>query len=377
MKVFKVGLVGFGFIGKVHAKAYHSIPYCFRNSPVSAQVTAILRPHPDKDRDLLSSFSIPMCTENEETFWQQDFDLIDICSPNSMHYEQAQMAIERKIPIYCEKPLTKDIDNARKLAKSASSAGIPTHTAFTYRYYRGVQIAKDILSSDRLGSINHFRAQFFHSSYLDPERPTSWRLQKAISGGGALTDLGIHFLDMIQYLLGDAAWIQCQTRTFIPTRPTSRGSTERLPVDVDDWALCTLGMENGGIGTLEVSRVSGGDPNRSFIEIYGSRGSLKVDLEQGNQVQLFDAKRNSWEILSALPVDISAHAYNPSLFPPSKQSLGVFMDGHIAAIMDCLHRLHEGKSSPANFNEALKAQELLHSAYTSAAQSGIKIPIQG
>lgn len=373
MKTYKIGLIGFGFIGKMHANGYHSIPYCYSDPTIQAKVNAVLRSHPAQDQAVLQAFNIPLCTSDENEFWNQDMDAVDICSPNSFHYGQVLKAVEKKLAIYCEKPLTSNIEDARKLVASSESKDLITHTAFTYRYIRAVRIAKEILASGSLGEIHHFRSRFFHSSYLDPNRPISWRLEQSVAGGGALTDLGIHFLDLIRYLLGDVSWLQCQTHTFIQSRPTTQGKTQ--PVDVDDWALCTLGMQMGGIGSLEVSRVSGGAGNTALIEIYGSRGSLKVDLVNGDQVQYFDAAQDRWISIPSSFQSPHGEYYDPSLWPDGKQSLGRFMDAHIACIVDFLHCIHNKEKSKVNFRQALAAQELLHACYCSAGQNGEKVNI--
>jgi len=374
MKTYKIGLIGFGFIGKVHANAYHSIPYCYNDPAIQAKVCAVLRPHPLQDQAVLQALDIPLCTSAEDEFWEQDLDAVDICSPNSFHYEQVLKAVEKNLAVYCEKPLTSDIEDARNLVTITEKKNSITHTAFTYRYIRAIRIAKEILENKSLGDIHHFHSRFFHSSYLDPNRPISWRLEQSVAGGGALTDLGIHFLDLIRYLLGDVGWLQCQTRTFIDARPSGLGKTQQ--VDVDDWALCTLGMQGGGIGSLEVSRVSGGAGNTALIEIYGSRGSLKIDLVNGDQVQYFDAAKDQWISGTQLAGSHSGTYYDPAMWPDGKQSLGRFMDAHTACIVDFLQFVHNKKKSPVDFRQALAAQELLHACYYSASQNGEKVNIR-
>ncbi len=375
MKTYKIGLIGFGFIGKVHAQAYHSIPYCYGNPPARAQVTTVLRSDPTQDRELIDALAIPLCTNEDQIFWDQNFDIIDVCSPNASHYEYCLKAIEKGIPIYCEKPLTKDIEDARTLVKLIVQNSLPTHTAFTYRFLPVVGLAKEIISAGLLGDINHFHSQFFHSSYLDPNRPISWRLQESIAGGGALTDLGIHFLDLIRFLLGDVGWLQCQTKTFVKARPRPDNPKAYEDVKVDDWALCTLGMRDGGIGSLEVSRVSGGAGDVALMEIFGSRGSLKIDFNQADKLQFFDVSKNYWTTGGVLPQGIQPTYFDPSSWPTGKRSLGRFMDAHVAAIFHFLNCLEKAIPSQTNFHAVLKSQELLHTAYQSAAEEGRKIAI--
>ena len=375
MKTYKIGLIGFGYIGKIHANAYHNIPFCFEKPAADGKVTTILRNSPKQDRELIDSLAIPLCTDQKELFWDQDFDMVDICSPNASHYEYCLNAIDKNIPIYCEKPLTNEIEDARSLAKMVKHHNISTHTAFVYRTLPSVILAKEIIQNGLLGEINHFEAKLFHSSYLDPNRPISWRLQSSTAGGGALTDLGIHLLDLCRYLLGETDWIQCQTKTFIKTRPTTRDPNTFLEVNVDDWALSTLGLNSGGIGTIEVSRVAGGAGDVNMMEIFGSRGSLKLDFYKSGIPQFYDAKKGAW-ISGYKLLDGIQSTSDPTInWPTPKHSLGMFMDSHIASIMYFLRCLEEKTPSIANFESSLKSQELLHAAYQSAALNGKKVTI--
>lgn len=373
MKTYKIGLIGFGFIGKVHAQAYRSLPYCLADPPALARVMAVLRNDPSKDKELLETLAVPICTNDEHLFWSQELDAIDICSPNASHYEYCLKAIQKKIPIYCEKPLTKTIEDARELAKLVREQEIPTHTAFTYRFLPAVGLAKDLIAAGWLGEIHHFQSRLFHSSYLNPQRPISWRLQEDIAGGGALTDLGIHFLDLIRNLLGDVEWLQCQAETFIKSRPRQDDPNSYEEVCVDDWALCTMQLQNGGIGSLEVSRVAGGAGNIACLEIFGSRGSIKIDFNQSETIQYYDVKKDQWISSAVLPEGITPRHFDRSRWSENKRSLGRFLSAHIAVISTFLDCLENQIPSQADFQTALKAQELLHACYQSAREDGKRV----
>ena len=371
----QVGLVGLGFIGKIHAHAYQAIPYCFGNSEVQADLRALLRTHVGGDVELLRSLGSPFETAQPQEFINQDLDMVDVCSPNYLHPEHVKLALEKGKHVYCEKPLGANLAQARELAEAAEKAGVLTHSAFTMRYYPAAQQAKRILAAGVLGEIYNFRAYLFHNSYMDPQRPTSWRLQKSVSGGGALTDLGVHSIDLVRYLLGDAKWVQCRTRTFITQRPKSAGSTEMVPVDVDDWALCMLELENGARGSIETTRMCGGVSDTSRVQIFGSEGSLEIDFMNPMQVSLYDRKRAQTVVG---PMDFPLAEGQRALkdiYPPAKLSMGSFIDTHFASIMDFLHCIKENKPSPAGFNESLKAQEVLEAAYLSADRNGETIAL--
>ena len=370
---FNIGLIGFGFIGKLHANAYHSIPYCFAHPSLTAHIQAVLRSNPGSDQEFIRNLNIGLVTSQIEEFYAQPMDAVDICTPNVFHREQILEAIRRNKPVYCEKPLGRTLADAKAIAESAHNSGLITHSAFMMRYVPAIRQMKAVIENGGIGQPYHFRAHMFHSSYLDKLRPMSWRLRHAIAGGGALADLGIHLIDLIRFLLGEVNWVQCQTRTFITERPTIAGSTKMEPVDVDDWALCNLGMQNGSTGFIEVTRVSGGTSESSGIEIIGSQGTVKVDFVNQMNVDYFDANHQQWLIG---PQDFPpASGMRPieQLWPASKQSLGYMVNAHLASAYDFLKCIQEKKPSWLNFETALAAQEILEAAYLSASKTSQRI----
>ncbi len=369
----RIGIIGFGYIGKVHAHCYLSLPHCFPESKIQAKVVSVLRSGLGRDEEFLRSLGNPLETTSMEEFLSQKLDLVDVCSPNEFHHDQVKASLEKGIPVYCEKPLGLNLAQARASTRSAESAGVLTHIAFTMRYVPAVQQAKAILAAGGLGKIYNFRIHYFHNSYMDSLRPISWRLKKKTSGGGALADLGIHMIDMVGYLLGNVEWVKCQTRTFITHRPLSAGSSQMADVDVDDWAHCTLGLTDKSEGSIEVTRMSGGLGDSCRIEIFGSQGSMEIDYSQNGSVRFFDQQRRQYQLGSegfALP---AGERPLSALLPSHKLSLGWFKDAHLGSIHDFLLDILENKRSSVNFEAALKAQEILEAAYLSADNNSEKI----
>lgn len=371
----RVGIIGLGFIGKVHAGVYAALPQLFGENAVNAKLVAALRTHSGNDPDLMASLGKPLETTDMREFLSQDLDLVDICSPNAYHLPQIQEVLKHKTHIYCEKPIGLDLAQALEISRLADAAGVLTHTAFTYRYYPGVRQLKSILAAGVLGEIFNFRVHYFHSSYMDPFRPISWRLKWATSGGGALADLGIHIIDMVRFILGDVNWVRCITNTFIKQRPVKAGSNEMDSVDVDDWALCMLGLESGPQGVLETTRYSGGLGDYMRFEVFGSRGSAIFDLNQPSHASFYDHKRKQ-TIFGHLdfPTPECERPLSQIVSVP-KLSVGFFRDAHTASIYDFLLNIREGKKSSSDFHTAVKAQEILEASYMSAKNDGEKIQL--
>ena len=243
-----------------------------------------------------------------------------------------------------------NLDEARRMAEAATQSGKTNHTAFTFRYRPCVRQARAMMAAGLIGEVRHFSARFYHSSYNDPARPISWRLKHNQSGGGALADLGIHLIDTLHLLLGDFSWIQCETRTFITERPSSAGSAKMESVDVDDWALCALGLRNGSAGSMEVSRVASGNPNLMQIEIIGSKGTLRVDFAHDDTTEYFNSDDGLWKSGTHAIAELENETPLKEIYPPSKHSLGSHFNSHLASAYDFIRRAQ--KNSQRRFQSS-------------------------
>jgi predicted dehydrogenase len=161
---------------------------------------------------------------------------------------------------------------------------------FNFRFYPAVTRARQLIAEGFLGRVFSFRGCFYRSSYINPEKPLSWRLSRAIAGGGALFDLGSHVLDLIYYLLGEFGSVQATVDTLIKERPLAPGSKERGPVDVDDVVMMQVRMADNTLGSVEVSRMGTGATNDMKIEIFGERGAIRFNAEEPSWLEVFDVR---------------------------------------------------------------------------------------
>jgi predicted dehydrogenase len=373
LPLVKSGILGFGFIGKTHAQATNSIPFCLPNPKLMVQTKALLRTHAEGDEDLIAALGSPRVFTQIQDFLAEDLDYVDICSPNDAHLPQALAAAKVGKAIYCEKPLGMNLAEVQQMAQAAAETGVKTHSAFILRYMPGVVQAKSMLQSGMLGTPLHYRAVMYHSSYLNTNRPTSWRLQKGRSGGGAWMDLGSHMVNLMQYLIGEPETVSAWQNTFIKQRPTAAGAAEKIAVDVDDWCLAVLRHADDVTGTVEVSRVAAGTGEDTNFEIYCSGGALRFSASKAESLQWIDTKANAWA-LSAPKVEgqVNGHPI-AELWANPKYSLGMMINAHLASIYDFALCLQENKESELNFAAALATQRILETANLSNQQHGREV----
>ena len=377
MASVRIGLIGLGYIGKIHAVAYRDIPLCFDPPRVRPRLQALLRHRLDPEDVAPEAAGFETVTSDEDAFYNEPLDAVDICTPNFLHLEQVRRALGSGAAVYCEKPLSDSLEDARAMAEMAEARRALTHVAFVRRYLPAVRHMKALMEGDTIGEVLHFRGYMYHGSYLNPDRPLSWRLRHETSGGGAFMDLGIHLVDLVHYVLGASAAVRGQTRTFIEQRPASADVGGRGRVDVDDWALCTLTTEGGAVGTLEATRVASGASSATGLELYGRRGALIFRADAPGTVRWHDFRRGRWiEIEGGVPTPEGERPL-AEIYPSGKYSQGPFVDSHLASAYDFLLNVVEGKRSQVDFAAGLAAQEVCEAVYRSAQRGGalVELPL--
>lgn len=375
-KVVKVGIMGLGAIGKVHSTAYSLFQKKFAERPIDAEIVSVFDVNPP-EKSFLEKIGNPSFTDDIDDFFSNDLDLVDICTPNFLHYPFAKKVVENGLMVYCEKPLGLNVAEAMDLVEKTQKGNIFSNTGFIYRYLPCVNQMKTLIDNGRLGTIFNFRFKMFLSSYVNPNLPLNWRLQKDKSGGGALADLGIHLIDTARYLLGEVENVGCETRTFIKKRPVvTDNKTTEGDVDVDDWALCTLDMKNGSNGIIEVTRCAGGMGRLATFEIFGSEGSVTADFMTAEQVRFYSRKQNEWITHSDDSLVEQTTQNKSNFWLSDDKNIDFITKVHLAAIVDMLFSIHQGKRSMNDFGSALVNQNILETAYKSAQMEGKKVHLQ-
>ncbi|MFS0722334.1 Gfo/Idh/MocA family protein [Paenibacillus sp. 1P07SE] len=320
---------GFGNIAKTHMTALRAMPI-IKPLPLLPVLDTLVTRQPERYRAQAEAIGFRRVTDSAaEAAADEQVHVLDICTPNSRHFEDVTAALDHGKAIYCEKPVTDSYERtAQLLAETKRHPGLQEQLAFTFRYHPAVMRIRAILAEGIVGDILQCSISYRRSGYLDPQRPMSWRLQGGLSGGGATSDLAVHALDMIRHWFGDYKEISGHARAHVRTRPESAGSETRVPSEVDDWAMMNYSTESGISGTVEVSRIALG--SEAFeIRIVGTHGSITADLER-DQSPTVHLVRGSTPVL---PVPATL-----DLLPGDKATMGIAVDTHFAALHHYIQR---------------------------------------
>jgi predicted dehydrogenase len=282
-----VGMMGYAFMGKAHSNAFKKIPYMIYPPPAIPKLVAIA----GRDRASVQEAAKRYGYDTFYTDWRDlikddRVQLFDNGGPNNVHAEPTIAAAKAGKHVLCEKPLARTAQEAAAMLDAVTKAGVKHMVAFNYRYVPAIRQAYDLIQSGQLGEIYHFRAVYLQEWIMDPTFPMVWRLDKKISGSGALGDLGAHVIDLARFLIGEPRRVSAMLKTFIKDRPLPDGSGTGQ-VTVDDAFTALFEFENGAMGTLEASRFCAGRKNHQVLEINGSKGSLVFNLERLNELEVF------------------------------------------------------------------------------------------
>lgn len=370
MKSFRIGMIGYGGIGRVHALAYRSIPFYYALPADSVQVVAVATSRAESAQAAAREIGCESWTADyRDLLRRDDIDVIDCCTPNNVREEILTAAAAAGKPIYCEKPLAMGIEDGQRIVAAAQAAGIPTHLTFNFRYFPAITRAKQLMNEGFVGRVFSFRGRYYRSSYIDPQKPTSWRLQRAISGGGALVDLGSHVLDLLYYLLGEFGSVQATLDTLIKERPAKAGASETVAVDVDDIALLHARLADGTLGLVEISRMGTGRTNELVIEIFGEKGSIRFDATDPSWLEIYDVRdseKPTGGMRGVTRVE-TVSRYDGARLPDWTMTPD-FIRTHAECQFQFLRALDEGRASSPNFADGLHIQAVMAAAERSAAE---------
>ncbi|HYF92252.1 MAG TPA: Gfo/Idh/MocA family oxidoreductase [Symbiobacteriaceae bacterium] len=368
-----VGIAGWGGIARIHTLALRALPVLFADLPFDLSLAAVQSRNPERKQEAIRQAGFAAAVERDDELLRLA-DAVDICTPNALHARLAVAAWRAGKPVYCEKPLAESLEAATAMLDAWRSlpAPPPSQVALVLRFWPAMARAKDWIAAGHVGRILSFRARMVHGGYLDTARLMSWRLDKALAGGGALADLGIHLIDAVQFLLGPITDASARMRTFVTERPVNPGG-RAAPVTVDDWAEVTCTLPSGAVGTIEATRAGDGQ-EETVLELFGTEGSLRISGDAPYWPRWYDRRRGELVVRGGEPAPGPYTQAVLSVCPPARLSMGPMVDAHLGSLHWWLRRIAqpgwEQQMPPvaADLADGAAAQAILHRAYEAAQQ---------
>jgi UDP-N-acetyl-2-amino-2-deoxyglucuronate dehydrogenase len=329
MRTLNIALIGCGRIAGHHCRNIVSIP--------GLKLSAVCDLEIDKAQNYGKEFKVAYYSNYHEMLKKHpEVDVVSIITPSGMHYEHAKDVIFRyKKNLIVEKPLFLKLSHLKEMYALAQEKGVEIFPVFQNRYNKAVQKVKSALRQNDLGQPHIFSVRV---RWCRPQRYydlSAWRGTFAMDGG-ALTNQGIHHVDLIRYLGGEIEEVSAVMRTF------------GADIEVEDTCVATLKFKSGAIGTLEITTSARPDDFEASISILGSKGLAQIGGIAVNELQLFTVDPQATQSASE---DFSSCVYG---------------NGHKKLYEDILNHFMGQTPYPVTQSDAFNTISLLHAFYVSS-----------
>lgn len=331
MKKLRVGLIGAGGFGRLHLQGYS------KNEKV--ELVAISSRTEEHTKEAAEKFGIP------KKYWDDDWkkmlnnenlDIVSICSPNYLHAPMTIEAIKNNINVLCEKPICIKREELKQIETALKNKNLIYFSSFQKRYNSLFDKVKKILDDEVLGKLITIRYYFSHLGPYTSWRPLSkqkWFFDSALAGGGVALDLAVHSIDISRYLFGEILNVEGYS-----------SNTSCKNIKNEDNCIMLIRFENDCLGTIAVSWCT--EPMET-IDIYGTKGSLIIDLHSKSPISCLPKKLKRNELVK------EALNYIPSY----ENTQNLLIDHFIECVL-------KGKQDHPNFEDGKRATEVVLEAYS-------------
>ena len=263
----KFAVIGAGHIGKRHAEMIRRDP--------EAELIAMVDIR-SKEECGAEAFDIPLFKTTEELLNSGlDFDVVNVCTPNGLHAEQAIAALEHKKHVVCEKPMGLSKDSCEKVIFKSLQMSRQVFCVMQNRYSPPSEWIKSLVDNGTLGEIFMVQLNCYWNRDDRYYKKGGWKGTQDLDGGTLFTQFS-HFIDIMYWLFGDIDNIQGKFADF-----THANST-----DFEDSGFVSFDFVNGGMGCINYSTAVQDKNLESSITIIGSKGSVKIGGQYMNEVEI-------------------------------------------------------------------------------------------
>ena len=297
----RVGLIGAGLIGRIHAHAYRSLGFLRRPLPATIRLAVVA----DENEPLAEEVAGQFGFERTATSWEavaeaRDVDVAIVALPNYEHRPVVEALVASGKHVLCEKPLAPSAADSWAMLQAARRAGVVHCVGFNLRRVPAIAAIKKALERGDFGETRQFISHYLTDYAADEDAPLAWRFKRELAGGGALADVGSHIIDIARFLLGDIESVHGSAMaTFVHKRPIPAGHVighekgmvtgDFGVVDTDDVASFTARFRSGTVGQFAVSRMATGHPISIGISLVGSTASATFDAQHMSEFGYFRA----------------------------------------------------------------------------------------
>lgn len=312
----------------------------------NAELVAVMEINMALAEKLREKYQAKYAYDNAEALLNNpEVQAVYIASPVVNHKEQAIAAAKAKKHILLEKPLALTSREAQEIVDVCKQEGVLLASGFMMRFHAYHEKMKELIQGGQLGQIVSCRAQL---TCWYPDMPGAWRQVKALSGGGALVDLGVHCIDLIQYIVGSKA-----------VKVASFTNTKTFSYEVDDSSSTIIQLENGANAYIDAFMNIPDEAAKCRLEFYGTAGSM---LAEGTIGQVEGGK-----VEVILSDSSKGYDATQDRMEDNKKELKVeFGNMYTKEIESFSESILQGKDVAVSGDDAVFVQKVVEAAYQSS-----------
>ncbi len=348
MKRVRVGVVGSRFAANLHAEAYRRCPHA---EIVGAAAI-------DNLSAFCKEFEIPNSYDDyHQMLRRDDIDLISVCVPNFLHKEVTLAAVNEGKHVICEKPLATNLDDADEMLRSCARSGVKLMYAEDWIFAPALVRAKSIYEEGGIGDILYVKAKEAHSG-----SHSIYAQKLKLCGGGAMLHMGIHPIGFVR-------WLKNKEVAKVVGRASGGKSSNLLHTNFEgeDWAVAILTFKDGTFALVEGNYLTLGGLDDQ-IEIYGTKGNIKVKLSQGSPIKVYSSCGYGYAIEKA-------ETTKGWTAPAMDEELSLGYVSEIAYFVECV-RLNKEIMPGVRGEDGRAALEIAMAIYRSIElEKAVKLPL--
>jgi UDP-N-acetyl-2-amino-2-deoxyglucuronate dehydrogenase len=342
-RTLRVGIVGCGMISRNHLEAFAALE--------AAEIVGVCDVDPERARTTATAWGIENAVDSVSALLALDLDIVSVCTPHPTHEDVVLEAAGAGVHVLCEKPIAIDLASAQRMVSACDAAGVKLGVLFQRRFWPAAQRVRAAIDDGTLGT-----PVIGHASVLLHRDPgyyskDAWRGTWNTDGGGVLMTQAIHYIDLLQWYMGDIAEVYGAINTF------KHGDH----IEVEDSATAVLKFTSGSLATLSASTAA--TPSLGVqIRITGSTGATAelTEFPEGTDGRVtIMATGDSVQTTPAHPKDaepnVDLSAINARLIPH-----------HTSQIRDFVEALARGADPAITGRDANSALRILLAIYESA-----------
>lgn len=343
MNKTKFAILGCGRIAFKHLEA-------IENNSEKSEIVAVCDIVEERAKEYGERLNVPYYTSLSEMLKQDDIEIVSLCTPSGLHPKHGIEVAQSGKHVLTEKPMGTNYKEAKELIDTCDKEGVQLHVVHQNRLNTTIDTLKKAVDKGRFGKIYSVQVNVFWTRPQEYYDAAKWRGTWEFDGGCFMNQAS-HYVDLIDYLVGDVESVMCYT------------STMERKIEAEDTGVAAFKFRNGALGTLNVTMLTYPKNLEGSFTILGEKGTVRIGGVAVNKVEEwnFDSYDDDDKIVQEASYDTTS----------------VYGFGHSGYYANVIEAVQTGSIPPVCGRKGLKSLELILALYKSSRENKrVPLPLE-